>query len=131
MKFYVAGKWQDRYTVMWLQNALIERGHTITCDWTNHDFGKDGVLATKIQLINIALEDAKGVKDCDVYVGICLSEYNYKGLWVEMGMAIAWEKPVYIVGEAGDCCIFMNHTAVQPFRTMEDFLEFVERQFRS
>lgn len=129
MKFYVAGKWQDRYTIRWLQQELMSRGHSISCDWTNHDFDKNGVKATKYQLIKIAEEDARGVKDCDIYVGILLSEYSYKGLWVEMGMAIALKKKVYAIGEAGDSCIFMNHPSVQRFRTMEDFLGFIDREF--
>lgn len=34
VKFYVAGKWNDRGKVQAVQKILIARGHRITVDWT-------------------------------------------------------------------------------------------------
>lgn len=126
MKFYVAGKWQDRYAVRWLQEQLRRMGGEITVDWTTHDYGPNGVLATPEQLRQIALEDEEGVRQADAVVGVLLSDYNYKGVWVEFGIALALHKFVYTVGEAGDSCMFMNHPRICKFRTMEDFLKHVD-----
>ncbi|KKL72732.1 hypothetical protein LCGC14_2081950, partial [marine sediment metagenome] len=39
----------------------------------------------------------------------------YKGLWVEMGIALGEGIPVWVIGTAGDSCIFMNHPLVRKF----------------
>jgi len=128
MKFYIAGKWQDRHTIKWLVSKLLEKGHSISCDWTNHNFDKNGVIATKSKLLQIVQEDIDGVANCDTYVGVLVKDYNYKGLWVEMGIAIALGKNIFTIGEAGDSCIFMNHPHIRRFRTIEEFLESVSKE---
>lgn len=126
MKFYVAGKWQDKSTVKWLQNKLISLGHQITVDWTTHDFGPDGVVATPEQLKNIPMEDQWGVENCDAFVGVLVHEYQYKGLWVEMGIALACNKLIFTIGHMGDSCIFMHHPRVQSFETFPEFLSHIK-----
>ena len=59
-------------------------------------------------------------RECDAIICVLETPYIYKGLWVEMGVALALDKPVYVVGNAGDSCIFMNHPLVKKLGTWEE-----------
>ena len=121
MDIYVVGKWQDRFKVRSIQADLRELGHQITVDWTTSDFGPDGVLGTPQRMQEIALEDLQGVKDADAVVALIQdNNHVYKGVWVEIGIALADNKPVYVIGNAGDTCIFMNHPAVRKITSLKD-----------
>ena len=123
-RIYVAGKWQDRKRVQEIQERLRRRGHTITIDWTCHEFdAKDGVVAGFDELALFALEDEWGVRSADAVIAVMEQDYSYKGAWVEIGMALALGKPVYMLGTAGHSCIFVNHPSIQPFQTMEQIEE--------
>ena len=120
MKFYVAGKWQDRFLVEQVIDKLEELGHSITEDWTTHEFGPDGVIG---DLQEFAVADIEGVKIADALCILLLTERNYKGAWVEMGGALTLSKPVYVIGSKGDSCIFMNHPLVIKLDSVEEFIE--------
>jgi len=115
--FYIAGKWEEREQIREIQKALIEKGHEITCDWTYHEKDDPGYPVT------YAVEDIEGVKNCDVYVGVFVSDLNYKGALVEMGAALATFKTVCIIGHAIDSCLFREHPLVGWYDTVEEFLE--------
>ena len=119
MKFYVAGKWQERLDVQTLQHALIELGHEISLDWTYHTEADEGFP------LSYSVEDIEGVRKCDVYVGRFLNNHNYKGALVEMGAALALNKIVCIIGRAIDSCLFAHHPFVMQFETQQDFLDLV------
>lgn len=103
MKFYVAGKWEDRDSVKEIMNYLEQQGHTITCDWTRHEYSDNKSME------RYALDDMQGVLDADVFVGLFVKDLNYKGALVELGMAMASGKKVIIVGNAISSCIFIKH----------------------
>lgn len=112
MRVYVAGKWEDRERVRKIQQWLLAAGHEITCDWTCHDFGPDGVKGNEEDFQAIALEDIEAVKRADAVVAVMERPYAYKGLYVEIGACLAQGTPVYVLGDAGDSCIFMHHPLV-------------------
>lgn len=129
MKFYIAGKWQDRGNAKYVMQQIESMGHQVTCDWTHHDFDKGGVVASTIKLSNIAMEDFAGVNECEVYVAILVNPYEYKGLWVEMGLAMAWEKVIWTVGHYGDSCIFMNHPTIShKFDDIAELLNYIKEE---
>ncbi|KKK84470.1 hypothetical protein LCGC14_2783020 [marine sediment metagenome] len=107
MKFYVAGKWQDRENVKELQGWLIEHGHSITVDWAEHEYSEDTDF-----LRRWAILDIQGATECDVLIALLERPHDYRGLWVEMGAAIAAGKKIWLVGHAGDSCIFLHHPSI-------------------
>ena len=113
MNIYVAGKYQDRDRVRYIHQLLREQGHEITIDWTNHDIYPNDAVAEK--LAGFAKDDVWGVKEADVFIGLMTLDYTYKGLWVEMGIALCKGIPVKIIGTAGDNCIFINHPLVEKY----------------
>ena len=116
MKFYIAGKFEERAEVRKLMDKVEELGHTITCDWTKHEQGG------KDFLVHYAIADVEGVRGCDVYVGRFINENSYKGALSEMGMALGLDKKVVVIGHAIDSCIFTNHPNVLKLESEEAFL---------
>lgn len=123
MKFYVAGKYQERDYVRLVFRELEKLGHNITLDWTNHDIYPNDAIALKLG--QFAADDVEGVRQADAFIGCLLNDHKYKGLWVEMGVALALGKPCYLVGSAGDSCIFSNHRLVKKFSSFPEFYEFI------
>lgn len=105
MKIYIAGKWEDRHIVKAIMKQLKEQGYEITEDWTDHD--------DPTRRRDYAILDLDGVRRCDVLLALCEKEYPYKGLFCEVGAAIALGKPVYVLGHVCDSCIFWDHPLVE------------------
>ena len=89
MKFYVAGKFEDKERVRLAQNCIEAAGHEITHDWT---------MAKAIGGPDEAKDDMEGVKDADALLFVNVDPgLLYAGSLVEIGMAIALDKPVYFI----------------------------------
>ncbi len=113
MKFYVASKWENKEEVRKLMYVLIEHGHTITEDWTH---------STEENNEKAASADFKGVHDCDVFIGLFDKPYQYKGALVEFGMALAFYKPVVVIGHGIDDQTFIHLPLIRLMNTVEDFI---------
>jgi len=118
MKIYVAGKYQDRDRVRFIHQLLREQGHEITIDWTNHDIYPNDAIAEKLS--QFAQDDVWGVLNADIFIGLMTLPFEYKGLWVEMGIALGKGIPVYVIGDAGSNCIFHNHPLVKKFADIQE-----------
>ncbi len=121
MKFYVAGKFQDRKNIRKLMDKIQDLGHAITYDWTIDEENAAGypVLNT--------INDTRGVQICDAYVGRFIKKNRYRGALVELGIALGLGKRIYIIGHEADACIFTNHPSVQKFETELEFLSYVRQ----
>lgn len=93
LTLYVAGKWEDREHVQGLMSALRALGHTISHDWT---------VITQ-ESAGAARGDLDGVFQADALVMFAPTPQPWAGTWVEVGLALAWGKPVYVFGEAATC----------------------------
>lgn len=122
MKVYVAGKWEDRSHIKEVMNKLIELGNQITVDWTNHEFGADGVIGDHE---DFAIEDLEGVKNCDALVAIADKDFAFKGMYCEIGAALALDKLVFVVGKYANSCIFINHPLVEKCMDVEELYEYI------
>jgi nucleoside 2-deoxyribosyltransferase len=87
MKIYIASSLKNADNVRKVRDILIEKGHTITYDWTTH-----GLVADTTKLADIAFKEFQGVVQCDALV--VLSPTGY-GTHVEMGIALATAKPIH------------------------------------
>jgi nucleoside 2-deoxyribosyltransferase len=110
LKIYIAGKWEERKKVAHLMELFRIIGHKITCDWTTHEYPTENI---KDKLRDYAVTDIRGVADCDVFIFYAISQLGYRGAFCEMGAALALGKPVFIIGDAIDSCIFTDHPLVQ------------------
>ncbi len=122
MKVYVAGKWEDRRRCRDIMDRLEDTGHTITCDWTDHEYEDEQYP------IQYCQDDVQGVKDADVFLGVFIDNtVHYRGALVEMGIALGLGLPCYIIGNAQDDCIFINHPQIIKVANLRDMLNLLKR----
>lgn len=109
MKVYIAAS--NRELARGWAKHLEAEGYTITSrwlydgQWKPPDYDDAGRCRG-------ALDDHEDVKDCDVLI---LQEGDYRtchgGKYVEMGIALALDKPCFVIGERGN--IFHWHSMVK------------------
>jgi hypothetical protein len=99
---YVATKFENSARAIEVATLLEAAGHTITYKWwTNDQMSADQ-----------AAEDVKAVLLAHALVVIAEQDFSYAGTYVEMGIAIGWGIPIYLLGAAMDRCIFTLLPAV-------------------
>lgn len=110
MKFYVASKFENQKVVGDIIQRLTEKGHVNTFDWRGNE-----------ELSEItAIEDFNGVYQADFIVGVFTENYAYKGAICEVGMALAWNKKIYILGDWLDKMIFMQLPNITKIKSIEE-----------
>lgn len=117
MKIYVAGKWEDRQRISHIMRILEGMGEEITCDWTHHEYEDESYPD------QYAVDDAEGVKGADLYIGVFLDDYQYRGALVEMGIALGVGIPIWLYGSKQDNCIFSHHPSVRKFTEWSQLVE--------
>lgn len=133
MKVFVSGQIGDVDRVRVVQDALRRAGHEITHDWTRNETGKK-MLSSRADKLNNPEEatrratlDIDGVLDADAYVICSDNEDAGKGMYVELGAAIAMAERgsmrVYLLGGMNHMTIFYFHPKVQKIDSIEELLE--------
>ena len=90
MKFYIASKLENNKQVKRLASILARFGWEHTYDWTIHGAGKElDIKALKA----VGQKESEGVRNADIV--IILSPQG-RGTHVELGMALALQKIIYI-----------------------------------
>lgn len=98
MNIYVATKWENMGRARETMALLTRQGHHITYDWTRcEQFSPEQ-----------ALRDVQGVLDADALVFLADEGFQYKGAYVEFGIAVARGIPIYVDGPAIDTCLFVR-----------------------
>lgn len=120
MRIYVASKFENKDEVRRAMKLLQDEGYSITHDWTGEDF-KD---RTGTDLVNYARfcawKDRRGVENADAL--LLINHPACKGTLVEMGIAIANNKPIVIVGRDVAENIFFNLSNCLHVKTVEEAL---------
>ncbi len=119
MKFFVSGKIGYVGGAREAMGALIDAGHEITFDWTRLPHLKpydDNAAECHLS----AIVDCRGVKDADVFV--LLPHDRGIGMYVELGMAIAFGIPIRIVTKAESRSMFFLHPLVKKVDSIEDVI---------
>jgi nucleoside 2-deoxyribosyltransferase len=113
-EIYVAGRTSMIEEVRIVQSQCVAAGHTITHDWTTvvEEVGgaadEKHVPAKKQQ--EYAGWDMEGVHDADLVIMVCGP--NLCGTLIEFGMALAWGKPIWIVGTPERESVFFHRSNV-------------------
>lgn len=127
MKAFVSGQINDKEQIREIYSELRNIGFDITHDWTRTD-KIDDKLADPTESGRRAAKDITGVVDCDTYILMTDNEKVGKGMYVELGAALALRektgKPdVYIVGPLNHLSIFYLHPAIQYFNDIGKLIE--------
>lgn len=116
MKVYVAGQLDDTGAVEHAYTALRAAGHAITYDWTTDAYLRD-YPGHRAEAARRAVNDIQGVIDADVFVLLSGNQRAGKGMYAELGAALALHKTtgrprIYLVGNLTHVSIFYFHPAV-------------------
>jgi len=87
MKFYLAAKSQDTSAFRILKEALEEKGHKCSIDWSKHLDCKPFSEHTEI-CNKQAIEDIKAIDDSDVFI-MLYNDNRGVGMFYELGYATA------------------------------------------
>lgn len=133
MKIFVSGQIGDVDNIRNIQQRLIDAGHQITHDWTRNETGDKMLAGDAAKLADIqetgkrAKSDIQGVIDADVYV-LCTDNAKVgKGMYAELGAALALNSTrkipaVYILGTLNHMSVFYFHPAVVRLRDVEELI---------
>lgn len=111
MRVYVAAKFEHAPTVRVVNRYLALAGHEVSHDWTHATAGCDLQLHAEAEL--------EGVRTADAV--LVVPHPQGKGLFAELGAALALGKRVLLAGAPAGC-IFEDHPAVEKFGTLADAL---------
>lgn len=119
MKFYVVGRWEERFKVREIQAALIQMGFELTVDWTDHEYPTGDLLEIWAET------DVNGAREADFIVALMETDHDYKGAWCEIGVALGKGSPVFIIGHGSDSAIMLHHPLVKQFESVKQALNFI------
>jgi nucleoside 2-deoxyribosyltransferase len=129
MKIYVAGKTHDYEQVRRVQHACVRLGHEITYDWTRTveavgpDAGHDFDELTDDFKEECAENDFRGVRECALIIALVEHEH-ITGTLVEIGMALALHKEVWLVGKPPrDSVFYYLPQVTQKFTSVYGFIQ--------
>lgn len=118
MKFYVAGRWEDRQEVQEIQRFLCGLDMELTLDWTQHEYP----IGEK-DLEKWAKDDLVAASQSSLLVAVMEQQHDYKGAWCEIGACLARGGIVNVIGHDCDSAIFLHHPRVVRFDTKQLFYE--------
>jgi nucleoside 2-deoxyribosyltransferase len=123
MKFYLAGKYDDRAHLHEYIKELEVFGYTVTHDWTIVDPTIEDAEAR-------AEKDIDGVAAADWVICVMTDpKYPYRGTCTELGAAIALKKNIIIVNPDPKAdhatSVFYRHHRVKHLNTWEEARDFL------
>ena len=125
MRVAVIGSWEDRKEIATMMFCIEADGHIITHDWTKHYFSLDPTTKFR-QAEQYAQEDLRMIRDCEVLVFYAKNNFTCRGSYVEMGAALALDKPIILYGHGVDACIYVNHPLVRRAGSALEVLDMLE-----
>jgi hypothetical protein len=127
MKVYVAGQLADTAAAIDTQQAILAAGHELTHDWTQDlEFTAD--YASQLEdSSRIAQADLSGVMDADAVVVLASGAQPGRGLFVELGAALARAElgllhHVVVAGAIVHESVFYFHPHVRRVGSVEEWL---------
>lgn len=134
MKIYIAAAFTQKELVKTLALHLQIAGYELGASWILSDNSYEP------ENLNRAMRDVKEVKNCDIFIYVADGDSSSGGgCHTELGMAIAWMKPIYIYRTKKrdeksknvflrlNCCQDVlggfTHTTVGPSTFISEFLK--------
>lgn len=122
MQIYVAGRTDNIEQVRFVQKSCRVAGHGITHDWTEivEEVGgaaRDDIVTPEKQR-GFAEKDLEGVRTCDLLIMVASPKLT--GTLIETGAALAWGKPVWVLGEPERHSVFFHLPGVTKILSMQE-----------
>lgn len=101
-------------------------GHEITHDWTVHEDGDRKGEELLEFFRKCAYEDFEGVANCDMV--LLLNHEHGKGMFTEMGIALALGKPVIVTDVNKANNIFFRLPGIYVLETVDEAVDFITKE---
>lgn len=120
-KFYLASSFKLIHRVQKITDLLEAYGHTITEKWWDREYEtghttelkkrydklRPGVFYQLKETEKSYMLDFQGIKDCDIFIFVADDKARrYNGACVELGIALAYGKPCYLLGSLENSVMF-------------------------
>lgn len=117
MKFYFASRFKHRDYLRDLDKDLEKLGHKIVSSWIWMDSQKPyDKNHKKCSEISKVVEN--DIKNCDTFV--LISDVGGTDMFVELGIAIAFNKKIYVVGDHNDRSLMCFHPNIERVKSIKD-----------
>jgi hypothetical protein len=133
MKIFISGQIDESASIKKLFELLKSENHEITHDWTKTDKflgDRESKLANLEESGRRAEADIQGVLDCDIYILSSDNKNVGKGMYVELGAALALKQSkltnlpeIYIIGPLNHMSIFYLHPLIKRRDNITEVLE--------
>ena len=118
MKIYIAASYTRIKEAKFLGEALEEIGFIVVSNWhQDHDDPVDADYLSGSR----AIRDQYAIESCNLFVELIGDEGSRGGRHCELGMALAWNKKIILIGEP-DGCVFQNLPWLPRMKDVEEFL---------
>lgn len=114
MKIYVAARFDNKEEAIEAMHRFWGEGHEISYDWTVHEGAEYGAEASRQAMLDLG-----GVATADVFV--LLASENMRGAFIELGVAMALYKRIYVVNSPGNT-IFYSHPLIHHVKSIDEVI---------
>lgn len=124
-RIYIAASFEQREEVRSLYKKLIEAGHKITADWTQHkELAQIESEEERRQLkVDYAIEDVDGVKTATVYA-LLIGDRKSTGAHIELGIALGADiGRICLIGNPDESQLFYSHPSVTIYPDTNSFID--------
>ena len=118
IRVYTASKL--RHGLLWREKFQRSSIAFVNSRWLQHDF--IGTPDSPDLAIDFWVEDEEDVKSCDALVVYAAPEDHLRGALVEVGMAIAYGKPIIALGDHSDYGTWRYHPQVINVKSWDHLL---------
>ena len=126
MKVYLASSFDLIRRVEAIAKTLREKGHTVTVEWWQKDYKKlplaDSDWYEDARVKAISKRNFQGIREADIFVLVAptTTSKKFNGANIELGYALALEKPCFSVGHLQRSAMYVPVTKCD---SIEEVLE--------
>lgn len=123
VKVYIAAPFPYQHIAKEIKEKIEKAGYTVTSRWIDTQVQNAiGDPSYEEALREQAVKDVQDVHDCQILV-LINSSISHGGKEVETGMAIAWAKPIILVGEGSNIFHYLQIPKVPDIEGAIDLMD--------
>lgn len=120
MKFYLASRYRNKEKLLQFSKLLNLKKHKVVSSWLKEGslkpYGENREHSRKM-----ATRITKEIKSCDAFV--LMSDRAGTDMFIEFGLAVAFDKKIYVVGKWNMRSLMHFHPNIKHFDSLEGILK--------
>ncbi len=119
MKFYFASRYRNKEKLLKAADLLIAKKHKVVSSWLHAGSFKP-YENNREHSRKMAAKITREIKSCDVFV--LLSDRAGTDMFIEFGLAVAFDKKIYVVGKWNKRSLMHFHPQIKHVDTIEEVI---------